>query len=588
MSTVTNGSITGLINRAPGIDIKPDYTDAASAAAKTNRLQQLGQKALLDIGKVSYEADGKKAQGHQGSRPQLAPPAAPVKEKLDSAARFVGLMASIVALIGDAGSKGLESRLAALRAMSESIVNANKALGAEYEAALAELEAAVGAVSTTQEQLEAAQARVQAAQGELALAEATLAGLDPESPEYADAVAIRDAARANLQTAQGGLTAATSAHQQALAKASAANVKLDELSQRAEMQGALDTSALKDMQKAHLNAAAQMTLLMARFAELMGEGADKKLEADQALAIKVRDTQLAGTVKKAKEFEELQRKAEAAAKAMGCIGKMVGALMTVGFVVSGVVTGGASLALVAVGIALMAGDMGGKAITGTSFMDQALKPLMDHVLSPIINALGNVASSALEKAGVAADKAKMIGDIVGAIAGALLMIAVMAVASFVTKGAASRVGPKMAEMISKVATKVVPDLLKQSTRTLGKSMGQLATRARGSIGLKSDSASLARYANNVERLATVIQAGGTVAQSSFQVKTGMHQEKAAQAMAQVAVSRTIVDSMVEYIRLAVEMFGELKARQTKLIEDTFNTFSSSLTTALQIARNTRI
>src|SRR5476651_1374008 len=140
MSTVTNGSITGLINRAPGIDIKPDYTDAASAAAKTNRLQQLGQKALLDIGKVSYEADGKKAQGHQGSRPQLAPPAAPVKEKLDSAARFVGLMASIVALIGDAGSKGLESRLAALRAMSESIVNANKALGAEYEAALAELE----------------------------------------------------------------------------------------------------------------------------------------------------------------------------------------------------------------------------------------------------------------------------------------------------------------------------------------------------------------------------------------------------------------------------------------------------------------
>ncbi|SUG71798.1 pathogenicity island 1 effector protein [Salmonella enterica subsp. enterica] len=54
--------------------------------------------------------------------------------------------------------------------------------------------------------------------------------------------------------------------------------------------------------------------------------------------------------KKSAEFQEETRKAEETNRIMGCIGKVLGALLTIVSVVAAVFTGGASLALAAVGL----------------------------------------------------------------------------------------------------------------------------------------------------------------------------------------------------------------------------------------------
>lgn len=84
---------------------------------------------------------------------------------------------------------------------------------------------------------------------------------------------------------------------------------------------------------------------------------------------------------------------------MGCVGKIVGALLTIASVIGAVFSGGASLALAAVGLALMVADEIVKAATGTSFIQQALNPIMEAVLKPLMEAIGKAISKALEALG---------------------------------------------------------------------------------------------------------------------------------------------------------------------------------------------
>lgn len=93
------------------------------------------------------------------------------------------------------------------------------------------------------------------------------------------------------------------------------------------------------------------------------------------------------------------RKAEELNRTMGCIGKILGAVLTVISVVAAAFTGGASLALAAIGVALMVADEVVKATTGVSFMEEALKPLMDKVLKPLMDLLGKAITKALESMG---------------------------------------------------------------------------------------------------------------------------------------------------------------------------------------------
>ncbi|ELO24253.1 type III secretion system translocon subunit SctE, partial [Salmonella enterica] len=80
-------------------------------------------------------------------------------------------------------------------------------------------------------------------------------------------------------------------------------------------------------------------------------------------------------------------------------GKVLGALLTIVSVVAAVFTGGASLALAAVGLAVMVADEIVKAATGVSFIQQAPNPIMEHVLKPLMELIGKAITKALEGLG---------------------------------------------------------------------------------------------------------------------------------------------------------------------------------------------
>lgn len=590
MTNVLSPNTLSLVNRAPGNDLKIDYADAARSAAKTESLQLAAKKALIDIGKVNYQTDGDASVKNLAGRPRLAPPAVQNDaKKPDSASRFVGLMATIIGLIGDASINGLESRLAGMRALSQSLIEGHQALAAEFEAALAELETALGSATITEQALEVAQARVNAAQGKLDTAQAALDGLDPDSPEYADALTARDAARSTLKTAQQGLGLAVTAHTKAVDLAAAANLKLETLGNRVESGGVRANESLKETQKKQMGAAAQMVMIMAKFAELMGDAADTRLEADKQIATAVRDSQAAKAQAEALEHEKQVAKAEAAAKTAGCIGKILGGLMMVASVIITVASLGTASPIAAaigvIGIGLMVADVVGKAITGVSFMEKAMQPMMDKVLSPLIKFMADKLSSALESLGVSAEKAQMIGSIGAAIAAALLMVVVMVVVAVVGKGAAARIGPQMGKMIGSVVSKVVPDVLKQSSQAAFKATSQFVGKMARSVGLKNDAVSMAKYSTRLDAGVAVTEFAGVGAQSSFQVKSGVHQARAAEKMAAVVIATSVVEAMSNFIAEAVEMFGQSLNKQSQLIERLGVEMQNSMANNLSIARN---
>lgn len=579
-----SGPAVGLINRAEGSRLK--YADAAGQVGGEKRLLEQASKATHALMSVQFEsADG--AVSHEVSvRPQLAPPKRPVTEKkLDAAARFVELMAKLVGVLGDASLQSLETRIASLKVVAESAGNSSHALLAQYESALADLQAALENADTTEGELQAAKNRLSQAEQTLASAQACLDGLSPGEAGYDEALAARDAARSGVDAARQGVSTATSAHEGALSKAQAANAKADQLLKALDAGQGRGSEVLESQRRQNLDAASRMVLFMARFAELIGDAAEVRLEAEKKTASEIRDAQAAVALRKAEEYEDQVRKAEETNKKMGCIGKILGAVLTVVSVVGAVFTGGASLAIAAVGIALMAGDMIGKAITGVSFMEKAMKPVMDHVLSPIIAAIGKALTAALGSIGVDAEKAAMIGNIAGAIAGALLMVAAIVVVSVVGKGAASRIAPKLGEMIGKIAGKMVPDLLKQGSKSASRMFSQMATKIRGSVGLQSDAASLAKYGTRLEMAMAGTEGVSATAQSALQIKSATHQAKAAEHMASVVVATSIVESMAVWLQDQVQMFGDSINQQFKVIEQMAAEMQNSTNTSLYIARH---
>ncbi|MFJ3482231.1 type III secretion system translocon subunit SctE [Pseudomonas sp. NPDC090202] len=580
MDGIVSGGSPGFVSRSEGSALK--YIDAAGRAGGEQRFLDQAGKALDALLNVNHDSDADEGGRIAGNRPLLMAPGQPPEGKSkDAAARFVELIASIVETLGDAGLKTLESRLDMLKKLSDSARKQNESLSADYQAALAELEAAVADAVNTEAGMEAAQQRLLNARQTLAAAQARLDGLKPGDPDYKAALA----ARVDVTDAEGLLRAATSVHQSALSVAQAANAKADQLLKSLDAAAPNGQRVLDTQRETNLDAASRLVLLMAKFTELLGDTAENRLEAEKAVAVEIRDAQAAVAKKNAQDYEEQVRKAEALNKAMGCIGKILGAVLTVISVVGAVFTGGASLALAAVGIALTAGDMIGKEITGVSFMEKAMQPLMEHVLSPLVSAIGKAVSSALESIGVSADKAAMIGNVIGAVAGALLMVAAIVVIAVVGKSAAGRIAPKLGEMIGNMTGKIVPDLLKNTSQSASRMFSQLATKLRGAAGLKSDTASLAVYGTRMQQAMAVTEGIGVTVLSTLGAKSGVHQAEAAKNNAGLAIASSIVESMSSWLMDQVENYGDSLNKKFKLIEQLSEEMLRSMSVATSIARN---
>lgn len=561
------------------------YADAVGKAANTQEYRRIAETALSDLQGVNYRDAGD--TGPAPGRPQLLVPRVPVKggdpEAEDT---FTLLMASLIALLGEVKTDALKNRMQMLKAAADASATGNREMSDKYLAAVAALEVALASAGSATANLAAAKARLASAQEQLQQAQAQLDTAPPDSPEYARALIARDMAQIKVTGAQQGVTNAEAASLAAIDGVTQATKNAEVLGKQIEENIVKPDTGVIDGMKRQLNAAATQVELMMKLAELMGKSAETKLESELELSRTMQAARQEYLEKESEKYLEQVRKAEAASKTMGCIGKILGAVLTVVSIAGAAFTGGASLVLAGVGIALMGADMIGKAITGVSFMEKATQPLMDKVLGPMIQAIGKSIGDVLKKMGVDAQTAEMAGNILGAIIGAMAMIAVMVVVVAVGKGAGARVASSsLGKMLGKMAGKMAPDLLKQTARSMGKGVTNGLTKLRTNVGLKSDANSMAMYSNRAGAGVAAIEAGGVTAESAMGVKSGMHQKEAAKHLADAQLTMAISESLKAFIDELVQKFGEITQSVDKFRKNALAIQDNTQHTALNMARN---
>jgi invasin B len=577
-----NPAYAGRLSRAESFEI---YGKAASQAARTVDFQKAGQEALAGLMSVSYDGEHRKPTAAAG-RPQLHPPLAPNSGKEMEGDLFTLLMAMISELIGEVDVNKLKNRLAMLQSMAGAKQQGHEKLAAEYAEAVAALEAAEGAVGGSQQNLEKLRERVQQCQGLLDESEARLAKLDPESPEYASELALRNQLKGELANHTQAFEKATDAHLKLIETANAAAKVLAVVTAKVLETGVGGPQVKQSDEKA-LSSSALALLNRLKIIELLGESAQNKEELSQELFLELQAKLQEKMQLESDKYLEEVRKAEALQKTMGCIGKIVGALVSIATIAAGVLT--ANPVLVAVGVigaAVMIADEVVKELTGVSFMAEAMKPLMT-VMQEAISFFTDLYTKVLVAVGVDPETAKEIAQIAGMIAGIAATIAAIALAAIV---GAQVIGPMLGAVASKLATVVsqaapaAVQAMKQMASSVGNTLTQMLTQLRGFITNGADPVALARYANIVEIARALTEFGGVAAQGGLGVKSGMHQARAAELLANVKVRMAISEAIAAYLTQVVEDYGKAMQDRTRHIEHVFSDLQRSHSVSLQMAR----
>ncbi|CAK8744343.1 Invasin IpaB [Sodalis praecaptivus] len=320
-----------------------------------------------------------------------------------------------------------------------------------------------------------------------------------------------------------------------------------------QQQGALERKQQKE------NEGKSLTYLLAVINKLIGKSASEKLEASAELKKKLSATSIKEAQENSKEFAAKQAKAEEMQKTMGCIGKIIGWIITVVSVAAAAFTGGASLALAGVGLALAIGDEIGQAITGRSFMQETmgaiLDPLMKAIIQPLMQFFTNLFSKILEGLGMEKGLADTIAQIMGAIQAAVLMIAAVMVAGSLVKSVAQEIGITLIVKTGMAfAKRMLQNMGKKAAETLGKKLGlntvtNFAKRAGSSMAkfspINEGNAAMVQKGSTIANAVNITaQAGGNIAVAALQASAAEDKADLLQAMATQELLKKMMDEAV--------------------------------------------
>ncbi|EDW0108094.1 SPI-1 type III secretion system needle tip complex protein SipB [Salmonella enterica] len=551
-----------------GYTQNPRLAEAAFEGVRKNTdFLKAADKAFKDV--VATKAGDFKAGTKSGETTMntvgLTPPTDAAREKLTSEGQLTLLLGKLMTLLGDVSLSQLESRLAVWQAMIESQKAMGIQVSKEFQTALGEAEKATDLYDESIKKTDTAKSTYDAAAKKLTQAQNKLQSLDSSDPGYAQAEAAVEQAGKEATEAKDKLDKATDAAIKAGTDAKVKAEKADNI--LTKFQGTTNVVASQSDvakgEKDNLSNVARLTMLMAMFIEIVGKNNEEGLQNDLALFNALQEGRQAEMEKKSAEFQEETRKAEETNRIMGCIGKVLGALLTIVSVVAAVFTGGASLALAAVGLAVMVADEIVKAATGVSFIQQALNPIMEHVLKPLMELIGKAITKALEGLGVDKKTAEMAGSIVGAIVAAIAMVVVIVVVAVVGKGAAAKLGSALSKMMGETIKKLVPNVLKQLAQNGSKLFTQGMQRITSGLGnvgskmgLQTNALSKELVGNTLNKVALGIEVTNTAAQSAGGVAEGVFIKNASEALADFTLARFAMDQIQQWLKQSVEIFGE--------------------------------
>lgn len=451
-----------------------------------NAAQEL--KRLISGASGSWTS-GKEKRANAGG-PDLTPPrrtlsdVTGMSEMESSNRKLLTLLAELTSALEDAGLKKLATN-AQIAALREAIRNAgNEKLAADYDAAQSAVGKAVDELQSLKDSLAGQIKNISELEQQLADAEAALAALTPEAPEYDAAMHSRDALRASLTSAQSELAGAREAVQAQQDKVIGLQKIVDDLLERAKALGVSVAPSAVGKDKSNIE---RMLTLMSELGELMLNAGEARTQTQREMLQAQQDARIKKVLADADKAEKELAKAEAMNKAMGCVGKILGALLTTIAIVGAVFSGGASLVLAGIGLALMVADEIYKGVTGKSFMEEALKPVM-NLIKPLLEFVMNKLGALFEKMGLDPQVAQMVGMI--------LVSVVIALAA--TALALTGTGGMVANFASKMLSKIGPALTRLLENTIGKLVSELVKRT-VSQGARQISAAFRKMADAITK-----------------------------------------------------------------------------------------
>lgn len=450
------------------------------------------------------------------------------KEQLSPHAVLTKLMAMLQGLLGESTMQSLKSRLQ----LFQQRMQARAAEGERLSAALLAAQERVDAYSAEAIQAgaaaEAALAAAEEARQEVERLQKQMDATAPDTPEYQALQERRDAAaqqegvlKERAATALQRLDAATTALNEALLEAEEVAKEIDK-----SMPSGIPQAGVAGQGEANRTNAARLQELLGMLNQVIATNSELKLQNEVAFAQKMLKARETENMRRSQEYQDQVEKARAAEKKMGCIGKIVGWAITVIAVVAAPFSGGASLALAAVGLALaIAEEVTGKSILGKVFepVIQLLQKFAELLTSLVMDVLKGVGA-------ITEEQAKKVASIVAAVMTAVLMVAMMVAAAVLGgSSAASKFAGKISEVVLKQVSRAVPQILKTTAR----SVAQSSTKLTGAMARKlgTNAPTMATRSMYISNSAQVLQAGNQTSQGIGRVVVADMDVKAAEIIA---------------------------------------------------------
>ncbi|MBN3264715.1 type III secretion system translocon subunit SctE [Pectobacterium brasiliense] len=502
---------------------------------------------------------------------------------LSASAKMSELLGKIAQLINDTSIEKLNAQVSSYNAMMEGMGDAYSELAKDIETQSKQHAANVDSLKVAQNQANKLEQDVNNAQSSLNKAQDTLsdlqrqaAGQNPVSPELEQQI---DEAKNAVAVAQANLASAKSSHDSFVAGPLAAAIKAENASRLALESTQVKSKAMVDSLSPQQQSAVEsqrkqsdenvktLTFLMALISQLLSRSADEELSASADLKMKLAEAAAKDAEKKAKEYDEQVRKAEELQKTMGCIAKVLGWAITVVGFAGALFTGGASLAIAGIGLALAIGDEICQAVNdGYSFMQAALKPLMEHVIQPLMEFMAKQFTAVFEALGLDKNTAELMGKIFGAISTAVIMIAAVMVAG----SAASKLGDV-------VMKKLGGDVVKKAAQTtinkmMDNAVGDAIKKMSGGIGrmVGMDSVKMAQWSVRVNMTKTIGMLANTSIQTAGNVVAANMMINAAKIRASILNNITLQHMLNEMMDRVVDNYSTRMETANAIIKNISN------------------
>ncbi|WP_170944921.1 type III secretion system translocon subunit SctE [Stenotrophomonas maltophilia] len=486
--------MTSSITNAPSGLRLTEFMDRSHEAAR-HIVGQLRSEAMISatdtiLAEIARKDHGTHAEAGRRAptaeaRPQLrAPDAEVLKQAEQQAANLSGdgfltwVAASLQQVMARQSLDSLYSnamtllqKLAGKQQSAEQFSAGYQAAQDAYSQALAEAGAAAGEAGE-------AVAAAKAAKEELARLQQELDGMSPGDPGYAAKQQQLANATSTASTLQSVADAAVARSDAAAKTAADIGSQLQQLNQQA----ARVSGTLSQSEQPSRTMSARLTELMAMLQQLLGYARETNMQtaAEAAVqALKAQETEM--THLAAERAEELA-KAASSSKWLGCIGKIIGWVVTVVSVVAAPFTGGLSMALAGVGLALAVTEE----ITGFSVLGAALQPVINLVVK-LVQELTKVFGSLLESMGVV--NADAIAQVMAFIATALVVAAIVVGGFILAKGAMA---------------KLLPNIVKQTVGQVSKEATKITTKMASSVAGKQATAFMAKHGGTIAGTATAV------------------------------------------------------------------------------------